>query len=58
VDIADVRKVYSIFIDENRSTQYLNECQSDFMFNELLPPAPVTGAGGDTQPMDIATQVI
>ncbi|GBN19210.1 RuvB-like 2 [Araneus ventricosus] len=35
VTIADVKRVYTLFLDEARSSQFLNEYQSDFMFNEL-----------------------
>ncbi|XP_076619076.1 ruvB-like helicase 2 rept [Colletes latitarsis] len=34
VNIDDVKRVYSLFLDENRSTQFLKEYQDDFMFNE------------------------
>jgi len=34
VDLADIRKVYSLFLDENRSIQYLKDFQKDFMFGE------------------------
>jgi len=35
VSIDDVKRVYSLFLDENRSTQFLKEYQDDFMFNEF-----------------------
>ncbi|KOX72680.1 RuvB-like 2 [Melipona quadrifasciata] len=35
VNIDDVKRVYSLFLDENRSTQFLKEYQDDFMFNEI-----------------------
>lgn len=35
VGIEDVKRVYSLFVDENRSTQFLKEYQDDFMFNEM-----------------------
>jgi len=34
VDIEDVSRVYSLFVDVKRSTQYLIEYQEQFMFNE------------------------
>ena len=34
VDVEDVRKVYSMFMDVKRSTQYLKEHQQDYMFSE------------------------
>jgi len=38
VDIEDIKRVYSLFVDVKRSTQFLMEYQKEFMFNE---------AGGD-----------
>jgi len=35
VNIEDVRRVYSLFLDECRSTQFLKEYQDEFMFNEM-----------------------
>ncbi len=33
VDIEDIKRVYSLFVDVKRSTQFLMEYQKDFMFN-------------------------
>uniref|UniRef100_H2Z5G3 RuvB-like helicase n=1 Tax=Ciona savignyi TaxID=51511 RepID=H2Z5G3_CIOSA len=46
VSVADIKKVYSLFIDESRSTTFLKEYQEEFMFNEL--------AGGDAATMEIS----
>ena len=35
VEIQDVKRVYSLFIDVKRSTQFLAEYQEEFMFNEV-----------------------
>jgi RuvB-like protein 2 len=35
VDVQDIKKVYSLFVDVKRSTQFLVEYQQEFMFNEL-----------------------
>merc|ERR1712032_1722600 len=35
VTMQDIRKVYSLFIDVKRSTQFLMEYQNDFMFSEI-----------------------
>jgi len=35
VEVQDVRKVYSMFSDLRRSTQYLIEYNKQFMFNEV-----------------------
>lgn len=34
VDVADIRKVYSLFVDVKRSTQFLKEFEQEFMFSE------------------------
>merc|ERR1719453_1140269 len=35
VDIKDIKRCYSLFVDVKRSTQFLMEYQSEFMFNEI-----------------------
>ncbi|CAG9316959.1 unnamed protein product [Blepharisma stoltei] len=35
VDVPDVRRVYSLFIDLKRSQQYLKEYESEYMFSEV-----------------------
>ncbi len=35
VEVADVKRVYGLFSDLRRSTQYLIEHNKQFMFNEL-----------------------
>ncbi|XP_038047811.1 ruvB-like 2 [Patiria miniata] len=35
VDMDDIKRVYSLFLDESRSTQFLKEYQQEFMFNEV-----------------------
>lgn len=35
VSIEDIKRVYSLFVDVKRSTQFLMEYQRDFMFNSL-----------------------
>lgn len=41
VEMEDISRVYQLFLDVKRSTQYLMEYQSQYMFNE------VPGEGGD-----------
>ncbi|KAG0424613.1 hypothetical protein HPB47_028169 [Ixodes persulcatus] len=36
VSIQDVKRVYSLFLDESRSSQFLKEYQQEFMFNEMV----------------------
>jgi RuvB-like protein 2 len=38
VNMQDIRKVYSLFVDVKRSTQFLVDYQNDFMFSELAQP--------------------
>lgn len=46
VDVEDIGKVYSLFVDVKRSTQFLIEYQEQYMFNEVpeadedQPPLP------------------
>ncbi|GAB6028616.1 RuvB-like 2 [Chamberlinius hualienensis] len=47
VTIDDVKRVYALFIDESRSTQFLREYQQEFMFNEL--GADTTNESMDTK---------
>jgi RuvB-like protein 2 len=45
VDIEDISKVYTLFVDVKRSTQFLIEYQDQYMFNEVPETAaepPVT----------------
>ena len=35
VDVEDIRKVYSLFVDVKRSTQFLLEYQQEFLFSEI-----------------------
>jgi len=35
VDVEDIGRVYSLFVDVKRSTQYLIEYQEQYMFNEV-----------------------
>jgi RuvB-like protein 2 len=34
VEVEDIQRVYSLFLDEKRSIQYLKEFQDQYMFNE------------------------
>ncbi|CAN6205884.1 unnamed protein product [Urochloa humidicola] len=44
VEMEDISRVYQLFLDVKRSTQYLMEYQSQYMFNEVSAEAD----GGDT----------
>ncbi|XP_014681840.1 PREDICTED: ruvB-like 2 [Priapulus caudatus] len=35
VNMDDIKRVYSLFLDESRSSQFLKEYQEEFMFNEM-----------------------
>lgn len=35
ITMPDVRRVYSLFVDEIRSCQFLTDYQNEFMFNEV-----------------------
>jgi RuvB-like protein 2 len=40
VDAEDIRRVYSLFVDVKRSSQFLQEYQSEFLFYEADDPVP------------------
>jgi len=44
VDVEDVRRVYSLFLDEKRSVQYLKEFQNQYMFNEITDKPSTTNS--------------
>jgi len=44
ISIEDVKRVYSLFLDEQRSVEFLKEYQDEFMFSEITPSG---GGGGD-----------
>lgn len=55
VDVEDVRRVYSLFLDEKRSVQYLKEFQSQYMFNEIGSKTKTSDAidgNNDIAPME------
>lgn len=48
MQVDDIKRVYSLFLDESRSTQYMKEYQDAFLFNELsecLSMSPLTLKG-------------
>lgn len=47
VEIEDIKRVYSLFFDEGRSTQFLKEYQQEFMFHEDYEPAKKSTAGAE-----------
>ena len=46
VDIEDISRVYSLFVDVKRSSQYLIEYQEQYMFNEVPEDDAADGAEG------------
>jgi RuvB-like protein 2 len=51
VDVQDVKRVYSLFSDVKRSTQYMIEYQHEFMFSEISQPEDAPAARGDGDAM-------
>lgn len=47
VGIEDVKRVYSLFLDEGRSTQFLKEYQDEYLFSQG------SGDMGDTETMEV-----
>lgn len=54
VIIDDIKRVYSLFVDVKRSTQFLMEYQKDFMFNSLCNEKGLNAEDlqGDGEEMD------
>lgn len=44
MDVNDIKRVYSLFLDEARSSQFLKEYQTEFMFHEDESPEPSSEA--------------
>lgn len=38
VEVQDIRKVYSLFVDIKRSVQFLKDFEKEFMFHEVSKP--------------------
>merc|ERR1711874_753308 len=51
VDVQDIRKVYSLFVDVKRSTQFLMEYQAEFMFSEVQEDEDDNEPAGKDAPM-------
>ena len=52
VNIDDIKRVYSLFVDVKRSTQFLMEYQKDFMFNSLQSEVGINAADMDVDDDD------
>ena len=48
VNVEDIKRVYSLFLDEHRSTQFLQEYQQQFMFSSEQTKATPTNQTMDT----------
>ena len=46
--MADIRKVYKLFVDVKRSTDFLKDYEKEFMFSEITE-AKQTPAGGEAE---------
>ena len=50
VQVEDIKRVYSLFLDEARSSQYMKEYQDSFLFNETrefdVHPLSKSGVSG------------
>ncbi len=51
MDVADIRRVYSLFVDVKRSTTFLREYEQEFMFSEDMKPI-ATKAQDDGEKME------
>ena len=48
VDVPDIRKVYSLFVDIKRSTQFLKDFEKEFMFHEVTKEELADGDNMET----------
>ena len=37
ISVEDIKKVYTLYLDEQRSCEFLKEYQDEFMFNDAEP---------------------
>lgn len=60
VDTADIKRVYSLFLDEKRSVNFLREFQSQYMFNEIGLDDSVAGKdkAGAVKPKEKADEAM
>ncbi|TRY62133.1 hypothetical protein TCAL_06253 [Tigriopus californicus] len=49
ISVDDIKRVYSLFIDEARSCQFLSEYQNEFMFNEVAPVSKTEDVSKDSE---------
>ncbi|KAJ1974961.1 RuvB-like protein 2 [Dimargaris verticillata] len=52
VDVSDIKRAYSLFLDEKRSVQYLREYQDQYLYNEAEQAPPAASASSPV-PMDM-----
>lgn len=50
VDIEDISKAYTLFIDIKRSVQYMMDYQEEYMFNEI--PGGLQNGGSAAEEME------
>eukprot|EP00123_Amoebidium_parasiticum_P017906 comp24027_c0_seq1/m.42984 comp24027_c0_seq1/g.42984 ORF comp24027_c0_seq1/g.42984 comp24027_c0_seq1/m.42984 type:complete len:476 (-) comp24027_c0_seq1:501-1928(-) len=54
VDVEDIQRSYSLFLDEKRSTAFLDQYQDEFMFSEMS----VQGAASTAVPQQVDTAMV
>ena len=52
MSVDDIKRVYSLFLDESRSTQFLKEYHQEFLFSE--DPEDATEAAAEIMDTDIS----
>ena len=52
VEMEDIKRVYHLFVDVKRSTQYIMEYNKEFMFNELADRTTEYGVDNNNNPHD------
>ena len=55
ISVEDIKKVYTLSLDEQRSCEFLKEYQDEFMFNDAEPSEDKGGDGIPEQKMETST---
>jgi len=55
ISVEDIKKVYTLYLDEQRSCEFLKEYQDEFMFNDAEPSEDKGGDGISEQKMETST---
>lgn len=52
VNIDDIKRVYTLFLDESRSSEFLKEYEQNFLFSEIAPVDSAAGANPEAMTVE------